>query len=216
MDNTKLTVASICAFILGAGVSGAATFIVAKSYFKKKCDEEIQNQTEYYMHKYDILKEDTDDVSIEEEGNDEERTSVQIKKEDISNLYRSSTPDEIDKVHYGSYFGSEPTDRDDIPSDKPKKKITRKAGPKLVDESIWDANPDNYEKKFFVYYDADGVMIDDETEKIVENGEELIGVANLDRADQFDDTIYVSNSKTKTIYQVTVEQMAFSEVGING
>lgn len=220
MDNsTKLAVTGISAFIFGAGVSGTITFFITKRYFKKKCDEEIMNQTEYYMLKYDILKEDKDGTCIEEKGNDEEQpkeASIQEDIRDISSLYKSKAPEEVDKVSYGSYFGNDGSSGDDISTSKTtKKKTTRKSGPKLVDETIWNTNPDNFEKKFFIYYDADGVMVDDETEKIVENGEELVGVANLDQADQFDDVIFVSNSKTKTIYQVTVEQMAFSEVGID-
>lgn len=215
-NNSKVLAASVLAFILGAGASGTATYFITKGYFKKKCDEEIQNQTEYYMRKYDILKEDTDDSGIEEKGNDEEPAKVQIKKEDISNLYRSSTPEEMDKTHYGACFNGSAVERDDIPGDKPtKKKGGKKSSPKLVNVDIWNDNPDNYDKKFFIYYDADSVMIDEETEKIVDDGEALIGIENLEQADQFDDVIFVSNSKTRTIYQVTVEQMAFSEVGFN-
>lgn len=215
-NNSKVLAASVFAFILGAGTSGIATFFITKGYFKKRCDEEIQNQTEYYMRKYDILKENTDDSNVEEKGNDEESAKVQIKKEDISNLYKSSAPEEMDKTHYGSYFDGNNVDRNDISGNKPAKKSTgKKSGPKLVNIDIWNNNPDNYDKKFFTYYDADSVMIDEETEKVVDNGEALIGIENLEQADQFDDVIFVSNSKTKTVYQVTVEQMAFSEVGFN-
>lgn len=217
-DANKRILVAVSSFILGLGSGGAIAYVVTKEFYKKKCEEDIQNQTEYYMRKYeDIVDKEgySNDSSLEEKGKDEKPASIQETKEGISDIYRSHTPDELDKTSYGSYFRSNSSDSsNDIVDKKPaKKKVTRKSGPKMVTEEIWNANPDNYEKKFFIYYDADGVMVDDETEQIVENGEELIGIANLNEADQFDDTIFVSNSKTKTIYQVTVEQMAFSEVG---
>lgn len=219
-DANKNILVAIGSFILGVGSGGVVTYFVTKGYYKKKCEEDIQNQTEYYMRKYgDIVDKEgySNDVSSKEESDEEKPAKIQESKEGISEIYRSHTPDEMDKTSYGSYFRSNSSNSsNDIVDTKPaKKKVTRKSGPKMVDQAIWDANPDNYEKKFFIYYDADGVMVDDETEKVIENGEELIGRANLDSADQFDDTIFVSNSKTKTIYQVTVEQMAFSEVGFN-
>ena len=220
MDNsTKTILMAAGSFILGAGLSGCATYIVASRYFKKKCDDEIQAQTEYYMRKYDPkLKEDiSDDSSNKEESNEEEQAGVQSKKEDISNLYRSSAPEEMDKTAYGSYFSGDSSNTSNDISDKKstKKKVNRKGSLKMVTSEEWNANPNNYEKKFLVYYDADEVMIDEESEQAIDHGEELVGKDNLDQADQFDDVIFVSNSKTKTIYQVTVEQAAFSEVGYN-
>lgn len=217
-DTNKRILVAVSSFILGLGSGGAIAYFVTKEFYKKKCEEDIQNQTEYYMRKYeDILDKEgySNDSSLEEKGNDEKPASVQETKEGISDIYRSHTPDEFDKTSYGSYFRGGNSDRsNDIADTKPvKKKVTRKSGPKMVDEAIWDANPDNYEKRFFIYYDVDSVMVDDETEQIVEDGETLIGVANLNDADQFNNVIYVSNSKTKTIYQVTVEQTAFLEVG---
>lgn len=211
MDNsTKILITGIGSFILGTGIGGTAAFFVTKGYFKKKCDEEVQNLTSYYMDKYD-KKEDIYECEDKEEGDDEKPAEVQTRKEDISNLYRSSAPEEVAKTSYSSMFNSADDNRD---ISKPKKK-TRKTDPKLVDSETWEANPDNYEKKFLVYYDADSVTIDEETEKQIENGETLIGIDNLDQADKYDDVIFVSNSKTKTIYQVTVERAAYSEVGFN-
>lgn len=211
MDNsTKILITGIGSFILGTGIGGAAAFFVSKSYFKKKCDDEIQNLTAYYVDKYDN-KEDIYDDEGKEESDDEKPAEVQTRKEDISNLYRSSAPEEMAKTSYSSMFNSADDDRD-IPKSKKK---SRKTDPKLVDSQIWDANPENFEKKFLVYYDADSVTIDEETEKQIENGEALIGIDNLDQADKYDDVIFVSNSKAKTIYQVTVERAAYSEVGFN-
>ena len=216
MDNSsKMILTGIGSFILGSGIAGTGSFLVLKRYFKNKCDEDMKNLTEYYISKYENFKEGKDDGSSEKESNEEEHESkAQLSKEDISNLYRSSEPKEMDKTAYGKYFSSDSTS--DNSSTKPaKKKVVRKNGPKMVDSTEWDANPNNYEKKFLVYYEADDTMIDEETEKILDNGEELVGPDNLSQADQFDDVIFVSNAKTKTIYQVTVEQAAFSEIGIN-
>lgn len=219
MDNSKKTaVTCIISFILGAAAGGTGSFFVCKRYYKAKNDEELKNQTEYYMNKYDILKEDKDDGSGKKEGAEKEPSKEEmqfIKASDVSDVYKSKSPEEMDKVAYGQYFNNDDTGND-ISVKKTKKKVTRKNGPKLVTKDIWEANPDNYEKKFLIYYDADDVMIDEESEQVIEDGKELVGADNLDTADQFDNEIFVSNAKTKCIYQVTVEQMSFLETGSNG
>lgn len=199
-------------FIVGALAGGAGAFLYAKRYFKEQADNDIKEMADYYQRKYGELKEEKkDEKDIKEEVKE---ASIQSDIEKISSIYdKGDKTETVEHVVYTNYFAGSDNNSS---SDNKKKKGGRKkkvVDPSIVSHDIWDNPPEGYDTRFLIYYDADGVMVDEETEGIVEDGEKLVGIDNLAQTDPYDNILIVKNDSEKTVYHVTVEQMAYSEVG---
>lgn len=216
-DSTKLILVGGISFLLGGAAGGAGVYFYTKRYFAEKCEAEKQELGEYYISKYAPEKEEKDESISEEKGDDKEpakEAGIQGKYEAISDIYKSKA-DESDRTNtsYSGYYDGN-TSSDNSGKKKGGKK-KKKVDLEIVDQEVWDENPGNFDTKFLVYYDADGVLIDEESEKIFEDGyddKDLPKVIESGEPDEFGILIIQSNF-TNTLYHVTVERMAFSEIG---
>ena len=198
----------ISGMILGAAAGGGVAWYVTKRYYEKENMEAANERAEYYHKKYNDIplkkEEPTDESSNKEKGDDEVETE-ETSYEKVSGIYR---PEESDRVvvDYKSIGSSS----DNNPQSSQKKK-GRKKKPYLISEEIWNENEIDYDKRFISYHEADGVLVDDETDSPVDIMNE-IGEFNLNDTEDLDEAIYIANDQIRMMYMVTVEHDAFNEL----
>lgn len=214
-DSTKLILVGGVSFLLGAGLSGAGVYFYTKRYFEEKTQEEIQSMGEYYISKYGEEKEDEDDKPGDKEKSDSKEQAeakVQSDYEDISDIYKSKS-DESDRINtsYSGYYDSS-SGRGSTKRKNSKKK--KKEDIEIVESEVWDENPGNFDTMFLVYYDADGTLVDEETEQIFDGGlddkDDIIKAIESGDPDG-NGVLIVQSNFTKILYHITVEQMAYTE-----
>ena len=220
-SNKRLIIAGV-SFLLGAAAGGTGMFFYSKRYFKAKADNDIKEMADFYSNKYadDILakKEDKEnDREIKEEGNDEEQTKEAYEKQ--ASIYETKSGEEKPPVAYNNCFGDSNTG-DSAGSDIPKKKKSsrkKKVDIEVVDQKVWDENPAKLDSRFLIYYDADSVLVDEESEIKLDDdiAASIIKVIDDNDANVIDDTLILQDNKNNCLLHVTVEQMAYSEVGLD-
>ena len=210
----KIILTGAISFLLGLGAGGAGMYFYSKRYFRTKCDEELQQMGEYYILKYNPEKEEKDESSNEKKGDDEvgteEESKVQDKYEAISDIYKSKQ-NESDKAptSYSKCFNGDNSDSSNTGKKKGGRK--KKVDIEIVDQEIWDENPGGLDSRFLVYYDADSVLIDEESEKPFEENNDIVKMIDLHSDDTVDDVLILQDNTGKCLYHVTVERMAYSE-----
>lgn len=219
MDNAtrNLLIAGV-SFIAGAAAGGAGVYVYAKRYFKEQADAEIKDMADYYNNKYaeDILKkkeECTNEEGIKEESNAKE----QAEYEEKAGLYSKPSEDEPSRTDYSDCYGdgkSGDNSSVDIPKKKKGGKKKKKSALEVVDESVWDENPGGLDTKFLIFYDADATLVDEDTEKVVEEVE-LAGFIENNEDSAIDDTLILQDNNANVLYHVTIMQASFSEVGLD-
>ena len=210
---SKVTLAAGVGFILGAVAGGAGMYFFTKQYFQEKAEAEIQEMGEYYISKY--MKGDEDEEGIEVESNDEikaEEAKAQADYEAISDIYKSKD-NESEKVNtsYGKYYDGEQSDNSDAAPKKKKTTRKKKVDVEIVDQKVWDENPGNFDSRFLVYYDADSVLLDEESDKPFEENNEVTKIVDIHSDDAVDGVLILQDNANNCLYHVTVEQMAYSE-----
>ena len=214
-ESGKITLAAGIGLLIGAAAGGAGVYFYSKRYFQEKADNDIKEMADYYSNKYadDILKKKEDrenDKQVEEESNEKEQTEYKEK----ASIYETREAEETDKVNYSGCFGDSNTG--DIPVSAPvKKKGGRKKKTtdiEVVDDDTWNENPAGFDTKFMEFYDADSVLVDEDTELPVDD-DILEKFVNDNSSKAVDDSLIIQDNRNKVLIHVTVEQMAYSEVG---
>ena len=216
-DSTKLILVGGISFLLGGAAGGAGVYFYTKRYFAEKFEAEKQELGEYYISKYAPEKEEKDESIGEEKGDGKEpskEAGIQGKYEAISDIYKSKT-DESDRTNtsYSGYYDGN-TGSDNSGKKKGGKK-KKKVDLEIVDQEVWDENPGNFDTKFLVYYDVDRVLIDEESDKIFEDGYDDKDLPKVIESGEPDENsiLIIQSNFTNILYHVTVERMAFSEIG---
>lgn len=219
MAVNKTAIAAGISFVVGLAGGGLSAFFYCKNFYKTKADQEIQDMAEYYarMNKKEGKKHDRPEDK--KEGNDEIREDVKEEKdagiqanyEEISDIYKNKT--EADHTAYNDFFDSNSSKRTSNKKSTSRKK--KKDVIRVVDDSYWENTPKGYDTKFMIYYEADNVLYDEETEQVAENVDILIGSPdNLD-TDTPEEPIYILNDNLKVLYHITVEHMSYAEQGLD-
>lgn len=89
-----------------------------------------------------------------------------------------------------------------------------KQGPYLIgiDDYYNEFGDVKYEKKMLIYYEDDGVLID-ENEDTIDNLDQVIGRESLEHiGDYEDDRIYIRNEWYGTDFEVVVEHSAYADI----
>jgi len=214
-DSTKISLVGGICLLLGAAGGGAGVYFYCKKYFQEKADEEIQAMGEYYISKYGVEKWDENNENVnKEESNDKEQSveeaTAQVTYENISKIYRTKESGGV-PTSYNNYFD----ESDSASGNKGKKKgKKKKLDIEVVDHEVWNENPGNFDTAFLIYYDVDGILVDEESEKIFDGSfddeEEMKKVIESGDPDE-NGILIVQSNFTKTLYHVTVERMAYSE-----
>lgn len=214
-DSTKLILVGGVCLLLGAAGGGTGVYFYCKKYFQEKADEEIQNMGEYYISKYGVEKGDEGNESVDKEESNEEKRSVeeaaaQVTYENISEIYRTKESGGA-PTSYNNYF-DEPNSNSGSKGKKKGKK--KKLDIEVVSPEVWDENPGDFDTAFLVYYDVDGILIDEESEQIFDGSfdddKEMRRVIESGEPDE-NGILIVQSNFTKTLYHVTVERSAYSE-----
>lgn len=216
--NRKILIASSCGLLIGMAAGGAGAYVYSKRYFKAKYDADVQEMAEYYMNRCKncdgMLKilGGEDDSSNKEESVDKEsaiEAKMQTEYEAISDIY-SNKEEQKAPTAYNEYFDAANSSSTSTKKKGGKKK--KKVDIEAVDESVWDENPGGLETAFLVYYEADGTLINEETEEKLEL-EDICKAIDSNTAT--DGVMVLQDNVNKILYHVTVEQMAYSEVGLD-
>ena len=214
--NKPLILGMLC-FAAGLATGGAGMYFYSKRYFEEKSASEKQELAIYYANKYErpmIKEESKDEEGIKDESNEEEQTSeVQTEYEKISDIYKTKESGNIPTAD-SNYF-----DGNSSGSSSKKKKggKKKKLNMEVVDQEVWDENPGGFDSAFLIYYDVDGVIVDEESEKIFDNEFDKDDISNI--LEEFDsdisDTVIVQSNMTKTLYHVTIDKRAYNEALID-
>ena len=205
--------------LVGAAAGGTGMYFYSKRYFQAKMDAELQSMGEFYIKKYEGgVKEKNNEGSDKKESNEEQQTEEDIEKRtSVFEGQKIVGEEESNRTAYADCFDDSTSDK--LPSSSSKtrsKKKKKKVDIEIVDQSVWDDNPGGLDSKFLVYYDADGVLIDEESEKIFEDGMDDAALVKLIdiHSDEADDGVLILQSNfTQTLYHVTVEQASYAEIG---
>lgn len=213
-ESGKITLAAGIGLLIGAAAGGTGVYFYSKRYFQEKADNDIKEMADYYSNKYadDILKKKEDrenDKQAEEESNEKEQTEYKEK----ASIYETREAEETDKVNYSGCFGD--SNAGDIPVSTPAKKKggrKKKIDIEVVDDDTWNENPAGFDTKFMEFYDVDSVLVDEDTELAVDD-DILEKFVNDNSSKAVDDSLIIQDNRNKVLIHVTVEQMAYSEVG---
>lgn len=209
----KILVALLGGFVAGTAAGGTGMFFYAKRYFSAQADERVKEMAAYYNDKLAAKKEDIpNDGKGKEESSKEEQTEkdaeVQSKYEAISDIYKSKE-EQKEPTAYSNYFNDSKSDTLPI-NKKGSKKKKKVVDIEVVDDSVWDENPANLDTSFLIYYDADGALVNEESETLVYDRDDIVRLIESNEA--VDGVLIIQDNTNKVLYHVTVEQSAYSEV----
>lgn len=200
--------------ILGAAGAGYAVYRVSKSHFEKENRAAVDELAAYYHNKYEKPKkaekkeETLDDSSSKEKDIQKVGAEEEKSYEEVSGIYR---PTESSKVvtDYRSISGDNSSD-----SARPaSRKKGKKKKPYVIDKDVFEENAMNYDKRFIIFYEADRVLVDEESEEVIDIWTE-IGEQNLNNDAAEDDEIFIANDQYTTLYMVTIEHRAWAELDL--
>lgn len=200
-------------FITGMAAGGFGAYMYTKKYYQQKTDEEIQIMTEYYINKYNPEKGDSANDKIDEvKSDDKVGTEENVER---TSIYDNQGNEEGPVTSYGKCFDNNSGTVNDIPSAVKKKSTKRKKKVDIeqVDDEVWDENPGGLETKFLVFYDADSVLMDEESEKLIDDAAYI--KTAIESADDGTDTVILQDNTNSTLYHVTIERMAYNEVMVD-
>lgn len=86
--------------------------------------------------------------------------------------------------------------------------------PRLISSQEFDENVDDYEQIAMTYFEGDGVLIEQDSEREVENVEDLIGEDNLHRFGankRFPNTIHIRNDEENLLFEITLIRGRYSK-----
>lgn len=86
--------------------------------------------------------------------------------------------------------------------------------PRLISSQEFDENLDDYEQIAMTYFEGDGVLIEQDSEREVENVEDLIGEDNLHRFGankRFPNTIHIRNDEENLLFEITLIRGRYSK-----
>jgi hypothetical protein len=182
---------------VGAGIGSAVTYFVMNNKLKKRDQEIVDIRSDYRNQ----LKEIQNSRKAVDEMN-QKKAEMMEKLEEKVNEEKIRPKNEADYVDYNSVSKKKTIKS----TTNPIKFITDNEAQKMLEEGK------EYELVGLSLYDDD-VIIDDETENIVEDFGFWIGDDAIDniRKSYTGDSIYILNENRKAIYDITVIEERFGD-----
>lgn len=181
-------------FVSGAAIGALTTCYSVKTYYKKKYEEQYQEDLASIKSRFTIEKTSAkNESSLGPEVLDEEDTTSSI----------SDYAKKLAKEGYTKYSNA------DIPFEE-KTEVTEI--PFVIPpEEFRMLEGDGYSTVTLMYY-ADGVLADDNDE-IVEDIDAWVGKESLDHFGEYDDdSVYVRNHRLKVDYEILRSQREYAEI----
>lgn len=177
------------AFIFGVGVGALATWRVAKGYYEKIADEEIESVKETFSKR---AKDTTGTIASTAVAN-----AIKTVDDGIRNMSEASIKAARTIAEYTNYAAPAPQN-DYGYSDVP-----------VIIEDEEFGQDEMYDKRTLTYY-KDGVLAD-----IYDNPvefDEVVGEGNREKfMDPEDNVIYIRNDEYQTYYEVVIEDMTYDD-----
>lgn len=205
-------------FMFTAGVIGGAAgmLIAVKKYYEHIANEEIESVKETYSVEGNHIKngvinnelspdnyENIRDTSNDNEGIDEQddASDEEAKKKECEDI--------IKKLNYGSY--SHKSDEDESEDNSISPEDTTKY-PRVITPEEYEDEEETYTKRTLSYFSCDGVIMDSDTEEVIDNGIDLVGEGNLEHFGEYEpEVVYVRNESNKTDYEVVMEDRTYKD-----
>lgn len=180
-------------FAVGATFGAVASYIVSKNKFESEMDQQIEELRLMY---------------------DERVAKIESSRKalDEMNEKKAEMMRDLEKKVEEEQQANVATDYNSI--SKPKKKVA-KPGESIkfiTDVEAQHYTADDYELIGLSLYEDD-ILIDDETENIIQDYEDWIGVNGIDdiRKSADGDGVYILNEERKAIYDITVIDERFGD-----
>lgn len=185
-------------FASGLAAGAVGGYLVTKELLNAQFEKEYESLQEYYNHKLYNMKEATQE--------DEEPKGKEKETKPIARISRVAKPDAevepdydeiIEKLNYNQY------------STKVEKTLNKKPYIISVDEFMDNANHD---KKIYSYFPDDDVVMDSETDEVVDNVEMVLGTENLEVITMDDNNeVYIRNETYGCDYQIILESGSYED-----
>lgn len=172
-------------FAAGAAIGSVVTWTLVKTKYEQIANEEIESVREFYAQK------DKEKLTDEAYGEDEEEPDTVDEREVTQ--YR--------KIIQGAGYSEDVEEDDDMVDDKPYV---------ISPEDAEDR--DDYELEQLDYFEGDDTLVDNFGDVV----EDVDGMVGADFASHFgeyeQDTVYVANDATKTVYEICRDYRSYAEV----
>lgn len=174
-------------FIAGGAVGAAVTWIFAKRKYEAIATEEIESVKKAFS---------------------KESHLVVVHNEDEAQKIADKAKNKPDIIDYGKKLAEEGyTNYNKALKDVKETAAHDYPDPYCIDPMEY--GEDGYEKQSLIYYDEDGVVAD-ESDNVIEDPDDIIGLENLDRFQG--DSLYIRNERLNIDYEVLKDPGSFSEV----
>lgn len=179
------TLSKCLIFAAGAAIGSVVTWTLVKTKYEQIANEEIESVREYYAQK------DKEKLTDEAYGEDEEEPDTVDEREVTQ--YR--------KMIKEAGYSENVEEDDDMVDDKPYV---------ISPEDAEDR--DDYELEQLDYFEGDDTLVDNFGDVV----EDVDGMVGADFASHFgeyeQDTVYVANDATKTVYEICRDYRSYAEV----
>jgi hypothetical protein len=190
------TLSSILIFAVGAAIGSAVTWKLIKDKYVKIADEEIESMREYYKNKYDKNEGDADVKPAEDSKKIQEGTTT--PEGEVFNVreYAALLAEKKYNIYSNKKAGEDADSEDEL---KP-----------------YVITPDEYGEKDYdlvtLTYFEDGVLLEDTTDEVIENVDDVIGEDSLERFGEYaDDSLFVRNERLETDYEILRDVRTYAE-----
>lgn len=177
-------VASVLIFAAGATVGSVVTWQLLKTAYDKFTTDAIAEIKEYYEGKYAEKEPKRFRPATPEEIETRKREEEQY--EQLAMSYSDISEDESDEPEFYD-------------------------GPFVISPCEYGEGED-FDTHGLTYY-SDGVLVDDDTEEIVEDADDIVG---SDFAEHFgdyeNDAVHIRNPRMRIDYEILLDEKAYSEV----
>lgn len=184
---------NVIIFAIGAAVGSATTWYLVKKKYEAIAKEEIESVKAVFSQKKQEMNRDSDDLT--------EREKVQQEKPDIKEYAKK-----LSGSGYTNYSNTET--RDDSKTDEMGEELLER--PYVIAPEQFQEFAD-YSVISLTYY-ADGVLADENDEKI-DDVDEMLGVDPADHFGEYeDDSVFVRCDRLKVEYEILRSLKTYSEV----
>lgn len=175
-------------FATGAAIGSVVTWKLVETRYARIANEEIESVREYYANK------DKEKLTDEAYGEDDEESDTEENEETIEMKdYR--------KIIAAAGYSDKVEEDKNMVNEKP-----YVISPEDADDR------DDYELEQLDYYEGDETLVDSFGDVV----EDIDGTVGADFASHFgdyeQDTVYVANDETKTVYEICRDYRSYAEV----
>ena len=185
-------------FIAGAAVGAVASYFITKGKLNKDHETEIMDIREMYDERVEKIQHASDAIKTLHEKKAEIMHEMEEKAKENGELHENYDTEQVDYTSFSA-----------------KKNVTKKENLnpiRVITEQEAEKFSKEYELIGLSLYDDD-VLIDDESENIIEDYEPWVGVKSLSTLrTNGDESIYILNEEREAIYDITVVDERFGDV----